>query len=91
MTHPGYAPTHDMPRLRTAHPVTAPAFAVPSTVRQGALVSYSGRSRKDHGWWIVDGWCACGCGGLQIWRCELDGLHRLVHVSLSSVTWGYRP
>lgn len=92
MTHPGYAPTHDMPRLRTARPVTAPGLAVPSTIRPGTLVAYHGRSLKDHGHWILDGWCACGCGGLQIWRREADGLHRLVHVSPGSVTtWRYQP
>lgn len=89
--HPGYAPTHDMPRLRTARTVTAPAPAIPGTMRQGTLVTYSGSSLKDHGNWILDGPCACGCGGLQIWRQERDGLHRLVHVSQFSVKGWTRP
>jgi hypothetical protein len=87
----GFAPTQTMHRANVTHPVTAPAFAVPGTMHPGTLVGYHGRSLKDHGWWILDGSCFCGCGGLQIWRQMLDGLHRLVHVSLGSVTWGYRP
>jgi hypothetical protein len=86
MTGLGFAPTQDMPQLRISKPVTAPAFAIPAEIRPGALVAYHGTSFKDHGNWIFDGACRCGCGGLKLWRKELDGLHRLVHVSLSSVT-----
>ena len=90
MTHPGYADTQTIRRVAVAHPATAAAFALPGTMRPGTLVTYSGSSAKDHGHWILDGPCACGCGGLQVWRREPDGLHRLVHVSAASVTAGYR-
>ena len=90
MTHPGYADTQTIRRVAAAHPVTAPAAALSDTMSPGTLVAYFGSSLKDHGHWILDGPCACRCGGLQIWRRELDGLHRLVHVSAASVTRGYR-
>lgn len=90
MTSIGFAPTQDIPRMRAArpapHPVTAPAFAVVSDIRLGAVVDYHGSSVKNRGWWIADGPCRCGCGGLRLWRRRLDGLHRLVHVNRASVT-----
>lgn len=89
--HPGYAPTQDIGQVPVFRRATASAAAVPATMRPGTLVAYSGSSLKDHGNWILDGPCACGCGGLQIWRREADGLHRLVHVSPGSVTPGSRP
>jgi hypothetical protein len=85
----GYAPTQDIPRVRTARPVTAPSLAVPSSVRPGTLVEYHGTSFKDHGNWVFDGPCPCRCGGLRLWRRERDGLHRLVHVSAASVSRRY--
>ena len=90
MTNIGFADTQTMRRAPVAHPVTAASLAVPSAIRPGTLVAYTGSSLKNHGHWILDGPCACGCGGLQIWRRELDGLHRLVHVSAASVAAGYR-
>jgi hypothetical protein len=86
--HPGYAPTHSMATasLVTRRASTAPASAVPGTMRPGTLVTYFGSSEKDHGDWVLDGPCFCGCGGFQIWRQEHDGAHRLVHVSQASVS-----
>ena len=86
MTSLGFAPTQTMRRASITRTATAPAPAIPGTMRQGTLVAYFGSSLKDHGHWILDGPCACGCGGLQIWRQERDGLHRLVHVSPASVS-----
>lgn len=89
MTHPGYAPTHDMPQIRTAHPVTAPAYAVPGTMRPGTvtLVNYHGPTRPDlHGRYWLDGLCSCGCGRYTVWRQERDRVRRLSHVSPASVT-----
>jgi hypothetical protein len=57
----------------------------PGTFGPGTPVVYFGSSLKDHGRWIVDGPCFCGCGKVQMWREEADGWHRLVHVSLRSV------
>jgi hypothetical protein len=90
--HPGFAPTQS---TATASPVTrrastAPASAVPGTTRNGFPAYYSGTSFVNHGWWSCEGWCLCGCGGVALTREEPDGLHRLVHVSLTSVTWGYQ-
>jgi hypothetical protein len=91
MTSLGYADTQAVHRIAPGRPATAPAFAVPGTMRQGTLVTYFGSSLKDHGNWILDGPCACGCGNFQIWRQERDGLHRLVHVSPASVSAWRRP
>lgn len=91
MTHPGYAPTQDIPQVPVLHRATAAAVAVPATIGPGTPVTYLGSSLKDHGCWISDGPCPCGCGGLRLWRREADGLHRLVHVSAASVTRGVRP
>lgn len=87
--HLGFAPTQTMRRANVTRTATAPDPVIPGTMRQGTLVTYFGSSEKDHGNWILDGPCACGCGGHQIWRQMRDGLHRLVHVSPASVsTWG---
>ncbi|HMG63715.1 MAG TPA: hypothetical protein VK599_12265 [Streptosporangiaceae bacterium] len=89
MTSLGYAPTETMTSIPVTRPavapVTAAAFALPGTVRPGTLVTYAGSSAKDHGFWILEGPCPCGCGGLKLWRQERDGLHGLVHVSARSV------
>jgi hypothetical protein len=84
--HFGYAPTQTIKQVPDLRRATAPAAVIPRAMRRGTLLTYSGTSFKDHGGWILDGPCACGCGGLQIWRRERDGLHRLVHVSPGSVT-----
>jgi hypothetical protein len=90
VTHFGYAPTQDIPRFLPARGTTAAVSVTPGTVRPGALVTYSGTSFKDHGHWILDGPCPCGCGGLKLRRREADGLHGLVHVSPGSVTRGFQ-
>jgi hypothetical protein len=82
----GFAPTQTILRVSGTRTATAPGPAIPGTMHQGTLVTYFGSSLKDHGNWILDGPCACACGGRQIWRRERGGLHRLVHVSPASVS-----
>lgn len=88
MTHFGYAPTIDIPRLASAPQTTASVPVTPGTVSSGTPVTYFGSSLKDHGQWTCDGECPCGCPGLRLWRQERDGLHRLVHVSAANVSRG---
>jgi hypothetical protein len=84
----GFALTQTISGLRSSHPATAAAFALPGTGRRGFPAYYHGTIFRNHGLWYCEGWCPCGCGGVALARDEADGLHRLIHVSPASVTWG---